>query len=258
MSTFLFDKIIFGPVQSRRLGTSLGINLLPVNAKICTFNCIYCECGFNFKPQEAHIPTREEVKNALRITLSEMKTGKKKLDVITFAGNGEPTIHSDFAAIIDDTIALRNEFFPEAKISVLSNSTQIHKPDVFEALSKVENNILKIDSAVDATIRLLNQPGSTSLSATWLIDHLKRFNGNLILQTLFLQGEIEGEKIDNTSPGEVKAWLQAIEEIHPKQVMIYTLARDTPAKDLKKASHEQLVEIADKVKALGVDVSVSE
>jgi wyosine [tRNA(Phe)-imidazoG37] synthetase (radical SAM superfamily) len=258
MSTFLFDKIIFGPVKSRRLGTSLGINLLPVNAKICTFNCQYCECGFNFNPKESHIPNREEVKNELEKMLSEMKADGKKLDVITFAGNGEPTMHSDFAAIVDDTIALRNAFFPEAKISVLSNSTLIHKPAVFEALNKVDNNILKMDSAIDATIRLLNQPGSPSFSARWLIDQLKRFKGNLILQTLFLQGEIEGQKIDNSSPEEVKAWLEAVQEIAPKQVMIYSLARDTPALGLKKASHKQLVEIADKVKALGIDVSVSE
>jgi len=167
-------------------------------------------------------------------------------------------MHTDFAGIVDDTIALRNTFFPEAKISVLSNSTLIHKPTVFEALNKVDNNILKMDSAIDTTIRLLNQPGSPSFSAQWLIDQLKRFNGNLILQTLFLQGEIEGQKIDNTTPEEIKTWLQAVDEIHPKQVMIYTLARDTPAQGLKKASHKQLVEIADKVKALGIDVSVSE
>ena len=258
MSTFLFDKIVFGPVQSRRLGTSLGINLLPVNAKICTFNCIYCECGFNFKPQEAHIPGREEVKSALRVALSEMKVEGKKLDVITFAGNGEPTMHTDFAGIVDDTIALRDEFFPEAKISVLSNSTLIHKPAVFDALNKVDNNILKMDSVSDNTIRLLNQPGSTTFSGQWLIDHLKKFNGNLIIQTLFLQGEIEGQKFDNTSPEELKAWLEAVREFRPKQVMIYTLARDTPVQALKKASHKQLSEIASKVKALGIDVSVSE
>ncbi|MBP1639048.1 MAG: putative Fe-S oxidoreductase [Bacteroidetes bacterium] len=258
MSTFLFDKIVFGPVQSRRLGTSLGINLLPVNAKICTFNCQYCECGFNFKPQESHIPSRNEVKNELRNMLSEMKADNKKLDVITFAGNGEPTMHTDFASIVDDTIALRNEFFPDAKISVLSNSTLIHKPTVFDALNKVDNNILKMDSAIDTTIHLLNQPGSSSFSAKWLIEHLKRFNGNLILQTLFLQGEIDGKHIDNTTAEEIKAWLNAIQEIRPKQVMIYTLARDTPAQTLKKATYKQLNEIAGKVKALHIEVSVSE
>lgn len=258
MPTFLFDKIVFGPVKSRRLGTSLGINLLPVNAKICTFNCIYCECGFNFKPQEAHIPTREEVKNALRIALSEMKVDSKKLDVITFAGNGEPTMHTDFTGIVDDTIALRNEFFPEAKISVLSNSTLIHKPSVFEALNKVDNNILKMDSVFDNTIRLLNQPGSATFSGQWLVDHLKRFNGNLIIQTLFLQGEINGQKLDNTTQEELSAWLQAVKEIRPKQVMIYTLARDTPIQNLKKASLKQLNEIARMIKALNIDVSVSE
>lgn len=258
MSTFLFDKTIFGPVHSRRLGISLGINLLPVNAKICTFDCVYCECGFNFKPTESHIPTRDEVKEQLKATLQQMQKEGKNLDVITFAGNGEPTMHKDFAEIIDDTIALRNVFFPQAKISVLSNSTLIHQPSVFAALNKVDNNILKIDSAIDKTLRQINQPGSATFSVNSLINNLTNFNGNLIIQTLFLRGIIDGIAFDNTTEPEVTAWLEAIRQIQPKQVMIYTLARDTPVHTLSKATHEQLTSIADKVKALGIDVSISE
>ena len=258
MSTFLFDKIVFGPVHSRRLGISLGINLLPVNAKICTFNCLYCECGLNFSPKETHIPTREEVKNELRATLRQMHEEGKKLDVVTFAGNGEPTMHKDFAGIVDDTIALRDEFFPEAKISVLSNSTRIDDSCIFDALNKVDNNILKIDSAIDATLLKINCPGSPAFSVRQLIDGLKRFQGNLIIQTLFLQGESGGQQFDNTSEEEITAWLKAIQEIRPKQVMIYTLARDTPTHGLQKATHAQLKSIAGQVRMLGIDVSISE
>jgi wyosine [tRNA(Phe)-imidazoG37] synthetase (radical SAM superfamily) len=258
MSTFLFDKIIFGPVHSRRLGISLGINLLPVNAKVCTFDCLYCECGFNFKPKDAHIPSRAEVRAQLHDTLANMQANGDKLDVITFAGNGEPTIHAEFAGIVDDTIALRDNFFPSAKISVLSNSTMIHKPEVFAALNKVDNNILKMDSAIDSTIKLLNQPNASSFSRDWLVEHLKRFDGKLIIQTLFLQGEINNGSIDNTTQEEVAAWVDALKEINPQQVMIYTLDRDTPTKTLRRASHEQLVTIAEKVRNLGLDVSISD
>jgi wyosine [tRNA(Phe)-imidazoG37] synthetase (radical SAM superfamily) len=258
MSTFLFDKIIFGPVKSRRLGISLGINLLPTNAKVCSFNCVYCECGFNFAPKDAHIPSRDEVKTELIATLSKMKANHEPLEVITFAGNGEPTLHKDFAGIIDDTFAARNEFFPNVKISVLSNSTQIDKPSVFDALNKVDNNILKLDSAIDETIGLINQPGSKAITAAWLIDHLTKFEGNVIIQTLFLHGIVDGKIVDNTTPDEIAAWLKALERIKPKQVMIYTLDRDTPTDTLQKATHEQLKAIAKQVESLGFPVLISE
>jgi wyosine [tRNA(Phe)-imidazoG37] synthetase (radical SAM superfamily) len=258
MSTFLFDKIIFGPVKSRRLGISLGVNLLPTNAKVCSFNCLYCECGFNFAPKDAHIPTRSEVNSELIATLSNMKSHNEPLDVITFAGNGEPTVHKDFAGIIEDTIAARNVFYPNVKISILSNSTQIDKPAVFAALKKVDNNILKLDSAVDDTILLLNQPGSKTITASWLIEHLTKFDGQVIIQTLFLNGTIDGKIIDNTTPNEINAWLKAIKLIYPKQVMIYTLDRDTPTDTLHKATHEQLTAIAKQVKALGFNTLISE
>jgi len=253
----LFDQIIFGPIQSRRLGLSLGVNLLPIDAKICSFNCIYCECGFNTTMQESPIPTREEVRETLEAKLQEMYAEGKIPDVITFAGNGEPTLHAEFEGIIDDTLELRNEYCPTAKVSVLSNSTRIHKPHVFAALNKVDNNILKFDSAIDRTMKLMDQPVGKHINVAWFIEHLKKFEGRLIIQTMFLRGEVNGETIDNTTDEEIEAWLNALSEIQPQQVMIYSLDREAPTQTLQKVTVEELNAIAEKVKARGFDVSVA-
>ncbi len=255
--SFLFDQVIFGPVRSRRLGLSLGINLLPIDAKICSFNCIYCECGFNTTMKEFPYPTRDEVRQILETKLTQMCTENTPPNVITFAGNGEPTLHPHFDGIIDDTIELRNKICPTAKVSVLSNSTRIHKPKVYNALLKVDNNILKFDSAVDATIRLLDQPVGKTINARWLIDNLKKFEGKLIIQTMFLRGKSGENFVDNTTDAEVTAWLDALIEIKPQQVMIYTLDREAPVKGLEKISLEELNKIADKVKEKGFEVSVA-
>lgn len=255
----LFNQTIFGPVHSRRLGISLGINLLPVDAKICSYNCIYCECGFNTPMHEAPVPTREEVRTALESRLQQMSGNGEHLDVITFAGNGEPTLHAEFAGIIDDTIALRNRYYPTAKISVLSNATRIDRPHVFEALLKVDNNILKFDSAIDHTYRLMNRPtgGDRSLTVAWLTEHLKRFNGALIVQTMFTRGAFEGEAFDNTTQQEVDAWLDALDAIRPRQVMIYTIDRETPVKQLVRIPLDELESIAAQARARGFEVSVA-
>ena len=253
----LFDQIIFGPIRSRRLGLSLGVNLLPIDAKICSFNCIYCECGFNTTMQESPIPTREEVRETLEAKLQEMYAEGKIPDVITFAGNGEPTLHAEFEGIIDDTLELRNEYCPTAKVSVLSNSTRIHKPHVFAALNKVDNNILKFDSAIDRTMKLMDQPVGKHINVAWFIEHLKKFEGRLIIQTMFLRGEVNGETIDNTTDEEIEAWLNALAEIQPQQVMIYSLDREAPTQTLQKVTVEELNAIAEKVKARGFDVSVA-
>lgn len=259
MTTFLFDDIIFGPVKSRRLGVSLGINLLPTNRKICNFNCIYCECGWTKNPEKAisHLPTRIDVYNALEQKLSEMKENNQPPDVITYAGNGEPTLHPEFPGIIDDSITLRNRFFPDAKIAVLSNSTTITDPQIKAALLKADKNILKLDSAFDSTVKVHNQP-QTGLNTEELIKNLSGFNGKLIIQTLFLHGLYNGSVVDNTTPAEISAWLEAIERIRPSEVMIYTISRDTPeGGQLNKVPVKELRRIAAMVESLGIKTQVS-
>ncbi|MCX6237827.1 MAG: radical SAM protein [Bacteroidia bacterium] len=259
MSTFLFDQTIFGPIISRRLGISLGINLLPNDSKLCSFDCIYCECGWN--PEKgtvkAILPTRIEVKKMLRAKLSEMKNEAELPDVITFAGNGEPTMHPDFASIIDDTLLIRNELCPCARIVVLSNSTMLHKPKVIEALKKIDDNILKLDSGIPATIRLLDQPvGRFDLQS--VVNNIKQFEGRLIIQTMFIRGSFKGTAIDNTTEPELTAWITVLQQIRPRLVMIYTIARDTPANDLQKVSTDELEIIAERVrKETGLEVQVS-
>jgi len=258
MATILFDQIIFGPIHSRRLGVSLGVNLLPKDGKLCSFNCIYCECGLNEERRtRSKLPTREEVKKALEKKLISMKEEGVMPDVITFAGNGEPTMHPEFGGIIDDTIEVRNRLCPKAKIAVLSNSTMLHKKEVFDALNKIEDNILKLDSVLDSRIQQLNVPNSPSFTFHTLLEQLIRFKGNLIIQTMFLKGECNGENVDNTTEEEINGWLDALKQIHPKQVMIYTLDRETPVKGLKKVTKEELEAIADRARAEGFSVSVS-
>lgn len=258
MATFLFDKIIFGPVKSRRLGISLGINLLPVNVKVCTFDCIYCECGRTPKKYEekAKLPSRAEVREKLEKKLKQMGAENQLPDVITFAGNGEPTLHPEFAGVIDDTIELRNQLSPDARIAVLSNATMLHKPDVFNALLKVEDNIQKLDSAFESTVRLMDCPHDNfNLDKT--VEQLIRFGNKAIIQTMFLRGSFKGQKIDNTTNEEVTAWLELLKKVKPSQVMIYTIARDTPVETLKKASAQTLNSIAKKVEEAGFEVQIS-
>lgn len=255
--TIIYPAPIFGPVHSRRLGVSLGINLMPADGKVCTFNCIYCECGFNedFRPRLPR-PTREEVYMALEAHLKEMKQNGPAPDVLTFAGNGEPTAHPHFAEIIDDTIALRNKYFPNAKVSVLSNATMLHKPNVFDALNKIDNNILKLDTVDEAYIRLVDKPlGNYSVAE--IIRQIKLFQGNCIIQTMFMKGTFDGKDVNNTVDNYVNPWLEAIKEITPRQVMIYTIDRETAAEGLEKATHEELDAIANKLRKLGIEVSVS-
>lgn len=257
MATFLFDKIIFGPVKSRRLGVSLGINLLPNDSKLCSFNCIYCECGWNpDKTYHVNFHPRNVVKEKLELKLQEMKSNDEAPDVITFAGNGEPCIHPDFAGIIDDTIEVRNRIFPQARIAVLSNATMIHKPDVFDALNKVEDNILKLDGGLEQTIIDLDQPvGTYNLERT--VELLSKFSGNLTIQTLFIRGVYNGKEINNTTEEEIALWLQHLRKIKPREVMIYTISRDTPVDTLEKIELPELERIAKMVEAEGFSTQIS-
>ena len=256
--TSLFHDIIFGPVHSRRLGLSLGVNLLPTDSKLCSFDCIYCECGWNAEhPGGRRFNAREDVRTQLEATLRRMVADGTPPDVITFAGNGEPTLHPEFEAVIGDTIALRDALCPSAKVSVLSNATQLHREEVRRALLRVDNNILKLDSAFDATARLINNPQSPVYSVRRVVDQMKGFDGHLTVQTMFLRGEFDGQRVDNTTEEEVAAWLRLIGEIGPRQVMVYSLDRDTPCQTLEKVPREELQAIAARVEALGIPCSVA-
>ena len=258
MVTILFHETIFGPIHSRRLGSSLGINLMPNDGKICSFDCIYCEAGYNAQGTgKAGISPREEVRTALEKKLSAMKEAGDRLDVITFSGNGEPTLHPDFGGVVDDVIALRDKYYPAVRISVLSNSTMIDRPQVVEALKKVDNNILKLDSAIDETIRLINVPGNRNFNAQTVIEQLKAFNGQCIIQTMMLRGEHNGRVVDNTTEPEIEALLAAYREIQPKEVMLYSLDRPTPESPLKKVERDELEAIAERFRAAGITVVVS-
>ena len=289
MSTIIYPSPIFGPVHSRRLGISLGINLMPADGKICTFNCIYCECGLNedHRPTLPR-PTRELVAEKLEAKLLEMAADGQLPDVLTFAGNGEPTCHPYFAEIIDDTIRLRNQYCPKAKVSVLSNSTMIHHQKVHDALMRVDNNILKLDTVDPIYINKVDQP-VIPYDVMTVIERLKAFQGHVIIQTMFMRGEgvrREGEKerrskerrskerrskerrskesgdrrqesVDNTGEEYVGPWLEAVKAIVPQQVMIYTIDRETPTQGLLKATPAQLDAIRDRVIALGIPCTAS-
>lgn len=255
--TVIYPSPIFGPVHSRRLGVSLGINLLPADGKVCTFDCIYCECGFNadYRPKQP-LPTREEVRSALEARLRDMQQNGPTPDVLTFAGNGEPTAHPCFPEIIEDTLALRDNYFPNAKVSVLSNSTFIHRPAVFEALNKIDNNILKLDTVDEEYVRVLDRPAG-HYSIRKIIEGMKAFKGNCIIQTMFLKGSYKGQDMNNTSDKFVLPWLETVKEIAPRQVMIYTIDRETPDHDLQKATHEELDRIVTLLEKEGIPTTAS-
>lgn len=255
--TVIYPSPIFGPVRSRRLGTSLGINLLPADGKCCSFDCIYCECGFNkdFVPEQK-MPTQDEVLRALQYHLRKMKEEGPTPDVLTFAGNGEPTLHPHFPEIINEALKLRDKYFPNAKVSVLTNATQILRQPVFDALCKVDNNICKLDTISMDYIRCVDRPNA-AYDVEKIIEKLKEFGDRCIIQTMFMQGEYGGKSVDNTSEAFVEPWLKTIGEIRPREVMIYTIDRETPAHGLKKAPHEVLDAIGAQVRGLGIECKVA-
>ena len=257
MSTIIYPSPIFGPVHSRRLGISLGINLLPADGKVCSFDCIYCECGFN----EDHrptlpMPTREEVAAKLEEKLQQMSAEGQLPDVLTFAGNGEPTCHPHFPEIISDTLQLRDKYFPQAKVSVLSNATFTHRQAVHDALMLVDNNIQKLDTVNADYINKVDRP-TGAYDVNKIVEQLKAFNGRVVIQTMFLKGMSNGVDVNNTGDEYVQPWLEAVKYIQPREVMIYTIDRETPDHDLQKATHEELDAIRDQVIAAGIPCTAS-
>lgn len=258
MQTVLFHSTVYGPIHSRRLGMSLGINLMPNDGKICSFDCLYCEAGFNAQGAgNDGVPSRETVKKQLKHKLEQMKADGQTLDVITFSGNGEPTLHPEFKKVVEDVMRLRTEFFPQAKVSVLSNSTMASKPQVVDALLKVDNNILKLDSAIPHTFIAINRPVSPNCLPEGVIADLKRFSGQCVVQTIMIRGEYEGKHFDNTTNEELNALLKAYKQINPREVMLYSIDRKTPADNLEKVSKEELEHIAQRFRDAGITVQVN-
>lgn len=254
----LFDSIIYGPIHSRRLGVSLGVNLMPTNHKLCSFDCVYCEIGWNTPIIHPRLPSRSEVAKELEEALQKLE---QQPDVITFSGNGEPTMHPEFESIIADTCALRDRYCPNAKVSVLSNSTQVMREDIFRALEQCDNRIMKLDSGFDRTMRLIDRPVNENLTVEAIIERLQRFNGDFTLQTCFLRGIVpDGDTqtaIDNTTDEELAVWYQAVDRLRPKQIMIYVIDRKTPCETLEKIPREKMDEIAAPLREKGYEVIVS-
>lgn len=258
MQTVIFHSTIFGPIHSRRLGTSLGINLMPDDGKICSFDCLYCEAGYNAQgPGTTGLPSRADVAGMLESKLSQMKAAGENLDVITFSGNGEPTLHQDFGGIIDDTIALRDKYFPGVKISVLTNATRLGRQSVARALAKVDNNILKLDSAIAETVEALDRP-SAGYDLDRVMEQIASFGKSAIVQTMICRGEHDGKLIDNSTDAEVEALIEAYRRINPGEIMIYTIDRPTPEVKMQRVSRQELDAIAARItEATGISVQVS-
>ena len=232
----LREEVVFGPIHSRRLGSSLGINLLPVNGKICNFDCIYCECGWNKDGREdTRIPSAKEVRDALMQKLISLSEQKVAIDSITFSGDGEPTLNPEFAEIIDITLQLRDQFYPEARISVLSNATRVYKPEILEALKKVDNPIMKIDAPTNELIAKINRP-TGEYDIKRVVESLRGFDGNFILQTMFLKSD----DFDSSAPQVLNGWMNIVRALHPREIMVYTIDRPTPQEGLRKFTPEEM------------------
>ena len=246
------EETVFGPIFSRRLGSSLGINLLPVNGKICTFDCIYCECGWNKDGRgDTRLPNAAEVHEVLKAKLKQLVANRTPVDSITFSGDGESTINPDFPQIIDDTLALRNKYYPFAKVSVLSNATQVHRPEIFNALRKVDNPIMKIDAPTNALVEKINHP-APGYDVNRVVEALKKFNGDFILQTMFLKSK----DFDSSSPEVLNGWMDIVRLLKPREVMAYTIARPTPEEGLEKFTVEEMKTFLDQLIQEGFNVQI--
>ena len=251
----LFSEVVYGPIRSRRLGVSLGVNVMPLANKLCTFDCVYCECGFNQKVSHPVLPTVGEFRTAMQSKLSSAEIGK--IDVITFSGNGEPTLHPQFKQIMECCVELRDRYCPSTQISVLSNSTQLYRQDVREALMMADRRILKLDSAIDDTMHLIDQPVNKDLTCRTIIDYLKMFDGDFTLQTCFLKGTHNSLPIDNTTNEELSAWYEAVDLLRPQEIMIYVIDRQTPVETLEKIPKERMQQIARPLIEQGYRVIIS-
>lgn len=254
---FLWESIAFGPIFSRRLGSSLGINVSPTQEKICTFNCVYCECGWTVNTEilPEYFPPATTVLEAIEAKLKDCRAKDVAVDSITFSGNGEPTLHPEFAQIIDELLILRDTYYPKAVITCLSNSTRIYREDIREALMKIENPILKLEAGSEHLFQLIDRP-TFPVTLSDIIQWLTLFGGKLIIQTLLFKGKIDGETFDNSSGEEFRLLMDHIVKINPRSVMLYSLDRETPASELIKLPKEELEKVADLIRSKGIPVNV--
>ena len=230
------EETVFGPIHSRRLGSSLGINLLPEKGKICSFDCIYCECGWNKDGRnDTQLPSAERVRTALEAKLKQCQADSIRIDSITFSGDGEPTLNPEFPQIIDDTLRLRDRYYPHSKVTVLSNATRVHLPEVFNALRKVDNPTMKIDAPTNALIEKINHP-APGYDIGRVVEALKQFGGDFILQTMFLKSK----DFDSSSPEVLNGWMHIVCQLKPREVMVYTIDRPTPEEGLQKFTVDEM------------------
>ena len=254
----LFENTIIGPIHSRRLGNSLGINLLPLKRKFCTYDCIYCECGWNEETigNKVDLPSYDDVSEQLRRRISELKAEGVSVDSFTFAGNGEPTLHPDFPKVVDLVVEMRNEHYPNAVITLLTNATQLSRPEIYEALMKLDNPVLKLDAGTMAMRNNINKPTAEKYSFDELVNNLIRFGNRGIIQTLLLRGTNDGKTISNVSDEDFGEYIKLLKKIGPKYVMLYAIDRATPEKNLEKLTVEELEIYAQKIRNEGIDVKV--
>ena len=253
MATFLWDDIVFGPIHSRRVGRSLGVNLLPREAKVCTFDCVYCECGGLLRGAQAHpLPTFAQVKEAVEGKFAALAAAGEGVDSISFTGNGEPTLHPDFAAIIDLTLECRDCWFPDAVVSVFSNATRLDRPDVASALHKVDNPILKIDCALQPMAQIMNRP-CPGYSVERTVENLIAFGHDFVMQTMLVTGSV----VDNTTPEALQAWYDVVRRTAPREIMLYSVERDTPVEGICRVGEQRLREAAAPLVTEGFNVKIN-
>ena len=250
--SILFETLVFGPIKSRRLGKSLGINLMPEIGKICSFDCIYCECGWNpEKKNIGRLPKKEVFEKVLEDRLKELVGTEDEPDSITFSGNGEPTIHPDFPEIVDTVVSLRNRFYPSAKVSVLSNATMLGREKVREALRKVDNPILKLDAPDNGTVMLMNKPAG-QYDVREVIGWMKEFKGDFVLQTMFLRSP----EFDLSAPESLSGWMDIVRELRPREIMVYTIDRETPDKSLGKYTVQEMTDMMKPLADEGFNIQI--
>ena len=252
----LFENIVVGPIHSRRFGTSLGVNVLPTKKKYCSFNCIYCECGWNEVDTRTKVPfnDRNRIKSELELWCKKNNENERaKVDSITFSGNGEPTLHPEILGIVEDVIEIRNKYIPQAKVTILTNSTMLKNHNVWQALHLIDNPLLKIDAGTEYMYNLISKPVNATFEE--IKSNIIRFGNHCVIQTMLLRGENDDEKIDNTIDEVFLPYLDIVNLTKPREVMLYSLDRIPPAKQLIKVEKEELEIFADKIRQLGIKAS---